>query len=259
MKEEGRQDGPFELGVWTLGQGNRIDVQSFRDAIMKGMKRLHLWESFPREMAKFPRMYNDVKTCLRPMREVDLVVRVLYGRTGLGKTRLIYDCWEEDDEFWRWSVPNTACWFDGYDQHKLVLLDDFAGKRSKMSLVMLLQVLDRYPIMLPVKGSFVWWCPEQIAITTNIHPKDWYNYDKRKEQYHALRRRVHQVLEFKIKKEEGGYEPTVADESFWYDPILYPPPPTISLLTDETLSPEEDRFSFEDELDVPFDSVPYVM
>ncbi|KKK43994.1 hypothetical protein LCGC14_3167690 [marine sediment metagenome] len=78
-------------------------------------------------------------------------------------------------------------------------------------------VLYRYPIMLPVKGSFVWWCPRQIAITTNIHPKDWYNYNGREEQYRALSRRIHQVLTFDVKKEEGGWEPVRADPEFWYD------------------------------------------
>lgn len=241
MKEEGRQGGPFELGTKQLSrQGERMDIASFRDAIRDGVRRDELWSDFPIEMAKYPRMYNDVKSTCRPHRGWDLSVSLLYGKTGRGKTRLVYDDWQHDKEFFRWSVPNTTVWFDGYDGHQLVLLDDFAGKSSKMSLVMLLQVLDRYPIMLPVKGSFVWWCPRQIAITTNIHPKDWYNYNGREEQYRALSRRIHQVLTFDVKKEEGGWEPVRADPEFWYDAVLYPKPPSVDLRTDESLSLSED-------------------
>ncbi len=241
-KEEGRQGGPWELGVLSKGRGDRIDIAIFRDAIIGGMRAADLWTSYPKEMAKFPRMYNALKSTLRPRRTTELWVTLLYGKTGRGKTRMIYDKWEDDDEFWRWSCPNTTVWFDGYDGHQLVLLDDFAGRSSKMSLVMLLQVLDRYPIMLPVKGSFVWWCPSNIAITTNIHPKDWYKYDGREEQYKALRRRIHEVLSFDVKKENGGWDPILEGPSFWYDPVLCPKPPSIDLRSNEAYDSDEDSF-----------------
>ena len=235
-KEETRQAGPYELGRKAISkQGERVDILAFRDAIRTGRRAAQLWTDFPRCMAKFPRMYLELKSTIRPVRERDLAVTLLYGKTGRGKTRLVYSNWEHKDEFWRWSVPNTTVWFDGYDGHKLCLLDDFAGKSSKMSLVMLLQVLDRYPIMLPVKGSFVWWCPDHIAITTNIHPRDWYNYVGREEQYKALVRRVTEVLSFDVKKEDGGWEPFPEGPKFWYDDLLYPEPPTVDLRCNEEL------------------------
>jgi len=243
IKKDGRQGGPFELGSKTASrQGERIDIAALRDAIRGGSKAEELWSDFPREMAKFPRMYNELKSTMRPRRKKPLVVTLLYGKTGRGKTRLVYDQWEESEEFWRWSVPNTTVWFDGYDGHELVLLDDFAGRSSKMSLVMLLQVLDRYPIMLPVKGSFVWWCPANIAITTNIHPKDWYDYTKREEQYKALVRRISEVITFDVKREGGGYNPERRGREFFYDDVLYPAPPTVvidKLTTSESLSDSE--------------------
>ena len=242
-KEDGRQAGPYELGFKADSrQGERVDLIAFRDAIRSGTRAVQLWTDFPRCMAKFPRMYTALKSTLRPKRKVKLMVTLLYGKTGRGKTRLVYDNWEDDEEFFRWSVPNTTVWFDGYDGHKLVLLDDFAGKASKMSLVMLLQVLDRYPILLPVKGSFIWWLPTNIAITTNIHPKKWYNYKGREEQYRALARRVHEVLTFDVKREHGGYEPEREMISFWYDDDLYPAPPSVNLMTDEELSDSGDSF-----------------
>lgn len=248
MKDKGRQGGPWEYGTWAgVTQGRRVDIEAFRDAIMDGLRAPRLWLEYTHEMAKFPRMYLSLKSCIRPRRTEPLKVTLIHGKTGIGKTRLVYACWEDDDEFWRWPCPNTAVWFDGYDAHKLCLLDDFAGKASKMSLTMLLQVLDRYPLRLPIKGSFVWWMPTRIMITTNIHPKDWYDWTGREGQYRALKRRIHEVLDLTIKSETD--DPVQAGPGFWWDPLLDPRPPEIDLRADE-------RFSFESDDDVrddPFD------
>ncbi len=87
-------------------------------------------------------------------------------------------------------------WFDGYDNEPNVLFDDFAGRMSKMPLTLLLQILDRYARQVEVKGSFVWWMPTNIAITSNFHPREWYDWTNREESYNALCRRIHQVTEF---------------------------------------------------------------
>jgi len=230
MKEDTRAAGPWELGTMTAPKsGLRTDLMAFRDAIRSQISARKLWDDFPLQMARYPRMFADVRMLSRPMRSDEGVeVTLFFGKTGLGKTRFVYDKWEEDEDFWRWSVPNTAPWFDGYDMHEYVLLDDFAGRASKMSLVMLLQVLDRYPVLLPVKRSFTWWKPRKIALTTNIHPRDWYDYTNREGQYMALKRRIHHVIDITVKIEEGEeYEQSGSD--FWYDPNLFPRPIAIDL------------------------------
>jgi len=242
-KDDTRQQdgGPFSLGRMSHGAGERLDIIAFRDAIWEGKTCKDLWMSFPRCMAKYPRMYTALKSTMMPRREHELTVTLLYGKPGRGKTRLVYEMWQDKVGFWRWPCPNTAAWFDGYDGHTLCLLDDFGGKTSKMSLVMLLQVLDRYPVLLPVKGDFVWWLPTHIAITTNIHPKDWYNYDRREAQYKALRRRIHEVLTFDVKGEDGRWQPIKEYESFWYDAKLYPAPEPVDLRCDESFEEEDLR------------------
>jgi len=246
--------GPFSLGRMSHGAGERLDIVAYRDAIWEGKTAKDLWMSFPRCMAKYPRMYASLKSTMMPKRTHELTVTLIYGKTGRGKTRLVYKNWMGNPGFWRWPCPNTAAWFDGYDGHTHCLLDDFGGKISKMNLVMFLQVADRYPLLLPIKGSYVWWMPTYLAITTNIHPRDWYNYDRREEQYKALKRRIHEVLVFDVKKEDGGYEASTAGDDFWYDPVLYPRPPTIDLRCDESFE-EEDLRSDEIPLGTP-DTIP---
>ena len=68
-----------------------------------------------------------------------------------------------------------------------VLIDDFAGN---VGLTQLLQILDRYPVQVPVKGGFVWWCPNVIIITTNVPLEQWYDYSSRQDSLAALQRRI---------------------------------------------------------------------
>lgn len=231
QKSDSRVSGPFCLGTRPVQDdksGKRTDLIEFRDKCFQGLSARKLWQECPGMMARFPRMFGSIKALARPVRKVDLEVYLLYGKTGCGKTRSVYSDWESDEEFWRWPVPNTACWFDGYDRHELCLLDDFAGKASKMSLVMLLQVLDRYPVLLPIKTSHEWWMPTKICITTNIHPRLWYDWTNRGGQYLALKRRFHYVYDMTIKTEEGE-EIKDAGASFWYDPVLFPRPTVIDV------------------------------
>jgi hypothetical protein len=85
-------------------------------------------------------------------------------------------------------------WFDGYDGHTAALLDDFAGKFSKFSLNNLLRLLDRYKVQFPIKGGYTFFQPRRIFLTTNIHPREWYDWTTREVQYPALSRRITRVV-----------------------------------------------------------------
>ena len=127
-------------------------------------------------------------------RNVDCTL--LHGDTGLGKTRWVYDNWLPLGSFWRLPAITTSCWFDGYQGETHVLLDDFSGAPSKVSVNLLLQMLDGYTQRLPVKGGFTCWKPIHIAITTNVHPNKWYRWKDRMKQYYALARRFSLIKDF---------------------------------------------------------------
>lgn len=80
-------------------------------------------------------------------------------------------------------------WFDGYEGEETLIIDDFYGWCPHS---MLLRVLDRYPFRCPVKGGFTWGLWKNVIITSNKHPKDWYEkFDWRDDE--ALRRRIHAI------------------------------------------------------------------
>ncbi len=209
-KEDTRVRGPWILGTISKGAGSRTDLVAFRDEIKDGKRKADLWESYPMQMAKYRRMYDDYRRCHMPKRSKELTVCLLIGKTGLGKTRTVRTTWK-DEGFHDMPISNGTLWFDGYDMHENVLIDDFNGRMSKVRLDTLLRILDRYPLQVPIKSNYVWWMPSAIAITSNFHPRDWYDYTNRMESYHALCRRIHQVLVF---DENGSHE--VEDlEEYW--------------------------------------------
>lgn len=227
MKEDETtiEDTFVEYGSYIKGRGSRTDVnkavQSFKEAIKSGKTQRELIETdmlYP--MAKFPRLYGKLRSFYKPSRHVDAEFKVslYYGEPGSGKTRKANSDYPE-----LYEMPlqtGSTLWMDGYDLHETVLLDDFSGKMSKTSLVNTLKLLDRYPIQVAEKGGFVWWMPNHVIITTNIHPRGWYGWQNREVHWDALKRRIHEVLLF-----EKDVEPTSIDpEIFLEDQTLWPQP-----------------------------------
>ncbi len=184
---------PYEFGEPNC-QGKRIDLEAFKDEVMSGARERDLLDDHFGILARYPRFYGTLTKNNRPRRSADLVVTLLYGETGTGKTRAIEDAWGTDPEFYRTPLNNKTIWFDGYDGHTKVLLDDFSGAASHISLCNLLQLLDRYPVQVPTKGGHTWWLPNEVFVTTNLLPSSWYKWEGRGEQYKALARRFSKVL-----------------------------------------------------------------
>lgn len=120
-------------------------------------------------------------SCLRSLRDLQHLVskprdpkgpatelRILYGAAGSGKSRFVFDNHKLDDIYVHPSGP----WWDGYDGHAVVLLDDFYGD---IPYNLLYHLADRYPLSLPVKGGFTQFRARIIYITTNKRPYELYN------------------------------------------------------------------------------------
>ncbi len=183
----------FEEGTPRV-QGKRVDLEGFKDAVREGAKRRDLIDEHVGIIARYPKFYDTLTMNYRPIRVEELEVTLLYGETGLGKTRSVMDKYGQNEDFYIAPLNNGTMWYDTYDGHNFVLIDDFAGAASHISLCSLLRLLDRYPVLVPTKGSHTWWLPSKVFVTTNLLPKLWYKWEGREEQYKALARRFHKVF-----------------------------------------------------------------
>lgn len=188
-KDDSRVSGPYEFGEAPNAQGTRTDLNAAIDVLRDG-GILAVREQHPATYVKYSKGLHNLLLGSLKRRDTEREVTLLYGKPGTGKTRYFYE--KEPDGL---CLPcDQGFWFDGYEGQPAVLLDDFAGRASKWQLTSILRVLDRYNVFVPIKGSFVGWVPDRIYITTNIHPRLWYNYDERADQYVALVRRFTTVI-----------------------------------------------------------------
>lgn len=139
---------------------------------------------------KYQRGITAARYVLAEKRDWICSVVVYWGRTGAGKTRSVYDNLHDPADLY---VHPGGTWFDGYDSQPIVLFDDYAG--SEFKLQYLLKLLDRYPMQVPVKGGFVSFVPQEIYITSNINPEDWYR-NANPEHVAAMFRRFTNVVHF---------------------------------------------------------------
>nr|USZ80622.1 replication-associated protein [Sichuan tick-associated circovirus 5] len=137
------------------------------------------------------RCYGNLKKIrvdsLKP-ESIEREVYVYWGTTGAGKSKR---AWEEATFDAYPKDPNTKFW-DGYNGQENIVIDEFRGF---ISISHLLRWLDRYPVIVEVKGSSCVFKGRRIWITSNLSPEEWYK-DLDHETFLALRRRFTNVIHF---------------------------------------------------------------
>ena len=209
-KEDTRTDGPWQTGQFTptRKRGQRTDLEAVVQTMREAKTLQEVVEAHPVQCLRYSKGVTFVYEKLKAPTEPKVPnVWLFFGKTGLGKTRLAM-C--QPNPF---KKAGASHWFDGYDHHETIIFDDFGGGRNKMTLADLLNYLDRYPVKLPVKGSFVDRDCSLIIVTTNIHPSKWYDYKDREAQYRALARRFTRTVFF--LDEKTAFE--CQKEEFWHD------------------------------------------
>jgi hypothetical protein len=97
----------------------------------------------------------------------DVKVTVLWGETGVGKTKEAVNC----DSWYKLDPPYN--WFDGYEGETRLILDDY--RTGSIPRGMLLNLLDGYRLRLETKGGHTWALWTEVYITTNYDPGYWEN------------------------------------------------------------------------------------
>jgi len=178
-----------EFGQCPRGAGQRNDLTRIYELIRGGANATDIANQFPSQFIRYRRSILDCIADQAPERNWECNVIVLWGRTGTGKTRKVFDAHESKDIY----VHPGDAWFNGYEGQDIVLFDDYSGSEFKLSY--LLKLLDRYKMKVPVKGGYVQWKPRTIYITSNKDPADWYR-NALEEHRNAMFRRIKTIEYF---------------------------------------------------------------
>lgn len=126
----------------------------------------------------------------------------IHGPTGKGKTHLAYEYGKQYGDIYKW---NGNKWFDGYDGEECIILDDF--RTGILETAFLLNLLDKYPMRVEIKGGFRALCTRAIIITSVESPSEVFIGNG--EPIEQLLRRIHEIINIDDKKNiskrsEGG-------------------------------------------------------
>ncbi len=178
-KEETRIGTVVEFGTWTGGQGTRSDLIAVRRRIDAGDSEIEIAEQFFGTWCRNYRAFNRYKRLKLSKSNPTPIVTVIWGPTGVGKSRYCFDKYPNA----YWKMPNS--WWCGYEGQSVIILDDFYGW---LPLSMFLRLLDRYPVLMETKGGQTTRTTEEIIITSNRPPEEWYKWPTEEIRLALLRR-----------------------------------------------------------------------
>lgn len=127
------------------------------------------------------------------------------GPSGCGKSRYARELTDKDKLFIK---NDESKWWDGYDSHEHIIIDDFRG--SWWPLVYTLSLLDRYEKRIEIKGGFRQLKATKIIITAIRKPEQEYTFGK-DEPCEQLLRRIDKTLIWDRIKESFVSEVRVSE------------------------------------------------
>lgn len=180
------KDNKFEEFGTISKQGKRSDLDIVVEDLMEGSSVRNIALNHSTQYIKYNRGIEKLRAHLIQPRNWVTEVTVLYGSTGTGKSRRAREMLQD---YWVWT-PARGKWFDGYEGHDDVIMEEFRGQ---LPMGFMLTLLDRYECPVECKGSTVEFCPKRIVITSPKHPKDWYE-DQPCDRIDQLIRRITHIV-----------------------------------------------------------------
>lgn len=138
----------------------------------------------------------QIKRSKTPATFQPIKVIVVWGKPGIGKSRWAYQYAQAHYDgvlYYKMHQKGGASWWDGYDDQKIIIIDDYEGDGPINEI---LQLTDGYGHNKewPIKGGFTRINPEVIIFTSNHHPKDWYKNQVDETKIAALLRRMTKII-----------------------------------------------------------------
>lgn len=186
------------MGKGSSGQGRRSDITALRRAIQDGKTpddimlddRLSPLMASSSVMKYVDRLFISVNAQRWSREQRDIKVHYIWGDTGSGKTRYVYDHYQPSDIYVAHMGARDP--FSNYKFQKVLVLDEF---RSQTPLSNLLQMLDRYPYEIDKRYEDTWAAWDEVYILSNWSMDAQYR-DSPDADRAALERRITDTMHF---------------------------------------------------------------
>lgn len=174
-KDDTRVDGPWEYGeVKHAGRPSTLELVG--DMVKAGKSDQEVAEEAPSVYMRYYKGIQALRVALKirmPVRDWAPEIWVLYGPSRTGKSAFAHANWP--DAYWKPKDQGEGYWWDGYMGEDVVVVDDMCGNRMKLTNAQ--NLMDRYPLEVPIKGGYVQMVAHTYVFTTNLHPDQWYKND----------------------------------------------------------------------------------
>lgn len=189
-KEESGEwvEGPWEHGEFIIKkQGERNDIEKYRDFVRDGASKRQCMEAYPTICARFPKFGEAVRAAFTPPRDpaTPTSITVYWGPPRVGKTRKAREDWSEQNVYVK--KLSTGRWWDLYEGQTYVIIDEF-DKIPFEDMDLYLDILDRGEHHVQIKGSTVPFVATHFVLTANTHPSGWHVRAKSQTRQGILRR-----------------------------------------------------------------------
>lgn len=182
-----------KLGSFTI-QGERTDINEIKEQIKNNIPMHEIAENNFNYFCKFHKAFYAYKKLLdeqknKDFRKVEVVL--ISGPTGSGKTRraLYNDNDERINDIYDINGYSLN-WFDGYNNEKTLLIDEY---NNDVNITKLLKLLDGHRLRLDAKNTFVYAGWTKVIITTNL-TLDELHFNAKPAHRDALKRRITKVI-----------------------------------------------------------------
>lgn len=164
-------------------QGVRSDLEEVRTMLDDGASLLEIAETNFGTFLRYNRGLQLYRLLRTNQRSWKTRVIILYGEPGTGKSRMAQLL--HPGAYWK---PH-GMWWDGYEHHSEVVIDEFYGW---LPYNLILNLLDRYPLNVEVKGGTVSFVARTVILTSNREAETWYP----RQEFGALERRLDLIVRF---------------------------------------------------------------
>lgn len=199
QKADTRVEGPYEDGNCPA-QGKRNDLLRLCQKVIE--KKLDMTELAKEDPVSFVKYHKGLKLLRQQLiehRTFEPEKIWLWGKAGMGKTKYAISRFGQENVY----IKDGTQWWDGYENEKCILVDDFEGTWPYRDF---LRFLDRYKYQGQVKGGYVKINSPVIIITSEFPPEYFYEdkliYDghKNENHLHQILRRFNRIIEIRGKE-----------------------------------------------------------